>query len=70
MQFESLPPKPRTRHIFRLPLYPTEYIVVFIESRPFARRLMQLAGDSADEVLREIQDDCSKILSVGASSKV
>lgn len=31
--------------------------MVFIESRLFTRRLTQLAGDSADDVLREIQDD-------------
>jgi len=31
--------------------------VVFIESRPFVRRLRELAGDSADEVLRSIQND-------------
>lgn len=29
----------------------------FIESRIFTRRLHQLAGDSSDEVLREIQAD-------------
>lgn len=33
------------------------YAVVFIESRPFTRRLTELAGDSADNVLRQIQDD-------------
>jgi len=31
--------------------------VVFIESQPFTRRLHQLAGESADEVLRGIQND-------------
>lgn len=31
--------------------------VEFIESRPFTRRLHQLAGDGADEVLRAIQSD-------------
>lgn len=31
--------------------------MVFIESRAFTRRLTQLAGDSADGVLRAIQDD-------------
>jgi hypothetical protein len=31
--------------------------VEFIESRIFTRRLHQLAGDSSDEVLREIQAD-------------
>jgi len=31
--------------------------VVFIESQPFTRRLHQLAGASADEVLRRIQED-------------
>jgi hypothetical protein len=36
------------------------YIVVFIESRAFTRRLTELAGDSADDVLREIQDDLLK----------
>ena len=33
------------------------YIVVFVESRQFTRRLGELAGDSADEVLRAIQSD-------------
>jgi hypothetical protein len=33
------------------------YSVVFIESQTFTRRLHQLAGVSADEVLREIQED-------------
>lgn len=31
--------------------------MVFIESRPFTRRLHQLAGGSADELLRAIQDE-------------
>jgi hypothetical protein len=31
--------------------------VVFIESQAFTRRLHQLAGVSADEVLRRIQED-------------
>ncbi|HEY2547859.1 MAG TPA: type II toxin-antitoxin system RelE/ParE family toxin [Candidatus Acidoferrum sp.] len=31
--------------------------MVFIESRPFTRRLHQLAGDHADEVLSSIQTD-------------
>jgi len=31
--------------------------VVFIESQPFTRRLHQLAGASADEVLRRRQED-------------
>jgi len=31
--------------------------VVFIESQAFTRRLHQLAGASADEVLRRIQED-------------
>lgn len=31
------------------------HIVEFIESRPFTRRLHELAGDSADELLRAIQ---------------
>jgi hypothetical protein len=31
--------------------------VVFIESRFFTRRLGQLAGDAAGEVLRELQND-------------
>ena len=31
--------------------------MVFIESRPFTRRLAELAGDSEEEVLRRIQDD-------------
>src|SRR5208282_3860336 len=31
--------------------------VEFIESRPFTRRLYQLAGDGADEVLTAIQED-------------
>lgn len=31
--------------------------MVFIESRAFTRRLHQLAGAAADEVLREIQGD-------------
>ena len=31
--------------------------MVFIESQPFTRRLHQLAGESADEVLRGIQND-------------
>lgn len=31
--------------------------MVFIESRSFTRRLAELAGGSADEVLRAIQDD-------------
>ena len=31
--------------------------MVLIESRSFTRRLFDLAGDSADDVLRQIQDD-------------
>jgi len=31
--------------------------VEFIESRPFTRRLHELAGDSADELLRAIQGE-------------
>lgn len=31
------------------------HIVEFIESRPFTRRLHDLAGDAADELLRAIQ---------------
>ena len=31
--------------------------MVFIESQAFTRRLQQLAGVSADEVLRQIQED-------------
>jgi hypothetical protein len=31
--------------------------VVFIESRAFTRRLTELAGDSADDVLRQIECD-------------
>lgn len=31
--------------------------MVFIESQPFTKRLHQLAGTSADEVLRGIQND-------------
>ncbi len=34
--------------------------VEFIESRPFTRRLYQLAGDGADEVLRAIQGDLAR----------
>jgi hypothetical protein len=35
--------------------------VVFIESRPFTRRLLQLAGPDADAVLRAIQTElCEK----------
>jgi hypothetical protein len=34
--------------------------VVFIESQAFTRRLHQLAGASADEVLRRIQEDLLK----------
>lgn len=33
------------------------YNVVFIESQPFTKRLHQLAGASAGEVLREVQND-------------
>lgn len=33
------------------------YIVVFIESRSFTRRLARLAGGLADDILREIQSD-------------
>ncbi len=33
------------------------HIVEFIESRPFTRRLHQLAGESADELLRAIQGE-------------
>jgi hypothetical protein len=33
------------------------YIVVFIESQSFTRRLTRLAGDSADNVLLAIQND-------------
>jgi len=29
----------------------------FVESRPFTRRLHELAGDSADELLRAIEED-------------
>lgn len=37
------------------------YSVVFIESRPFARRLLELAGNpEGDNVLRQIQDDLLK----------
>ncbi len=32
----------------------------FIESRPFTRRLHDLAGDRADEVLRAIQEDLQR----------
>jgi len=31
--------------------------VVFVESRPFTRRLHELAGDGADAVLRALQAD-------------
>ena len=31
--------------------------MVFVESRSFTRRLMELAGQSADDVLRAIQND-------------
>ena len=34
--------------------------MVFIESQPFTRRLQRLAGASADEVLRQIQEDLLK----------
>ncbi len=34
--------------------------MVFIESHAFTRRLRELAGDSADDVLREIQDDLAE----------
>lgn len=34
--------------------------MVFIESQAFTRRLHQLAGASADEVLRQIQEDLLK----------
>jgi len=34
--------------------------VEFIESRPFTRKLQQLAGDDADEVLRAIQADLAR----------
>lgn len=33
------------------------YIVVFIESKAFTRRLAHLAGESADQVLTQIQND-------------
>jgi len=33
------------------------HIVEFVESRPFTRKLHQLAGDYADEVLKAIQGD-------------
>jgi len=33
------------------------YVVVFIESTAFTRRLQSLAGAAADSVLREIQDE-------------
>lgn len=33
------------------------HIVEFIEARPFTRRLQQLAGESADELLRAIQGE-------------
>lgn len=32
----------------------------FIESRPFTRKLHQLAGDDADEVLRAIQEELAR----------
>lgn len=32
----------------------------FIESRPFTKKLHQLAGDSADEVLRAVQEDLER----------
>lgn len=31
--------------------------MVFIESRPFTRRLLELAGESADDVLQDLQAD-------------
>ena len=34
--------------------------VEFIESRPFTRKLHQLAGDRADEVLRAIQEELAR----------
>lgn len=34
--------------------------VEFIESRPFTRKLYQLAGDRADEVLRAIQEELAR----------
>jgi len=34
--------------------------VEFIESRPFTRRLFQLTGDAADELLRAIQGDLAQ----------
>ncbi len=34
--------------------------MVFIESRPFTKRLRELAGDDAQEVLRRIQGDLLK----------
>jgi hypothetical protein len=33
------------------------HIVEFIESRPFTRKLLNLAGDAADELLRAIQKE-------------
>jgi len=43
-----------------VPLCGTSYSVVFIESHSFTRRLLELAGDSADEVLDGIQEDLLK----------
>jgi hypothetical protein len=40
-----------------IPLRGVSYAVVFIESRAFTRRLTELAGDSADDVLRQIEYD-------------
>jgi hypothetical protein len=45
------------RTLFTILLCGISYSVVFIESRPFTRRLMELAGDWADDVLRGIQGD-------------
>jgi hypothetical protein len=49
---------------------PTEwyyYIVVFIESRSFTRRLAELAGGLADDVLRESKTIYSEIPREGKS---
>ncbi|MGH9742446.1 MAG: type II toxin-antitoxin system RelE/ParE family toxin [Candidatus Acidiferrum sp.] len=40
--------------------------VEFIESRPFTRKLHQLAGDRADELLRTIQGELERLPDRGA----
>ena len=49
-------------HLWLLTSYPTLWYIlqcgmVFIESRAFTRRLTDLAGHSADDVLRQMQDE-------------